>query len=538
MAPTFSPGCALVAGLALVGLAVLPGLAQDTIEVDASQVLRTFNHNPIGINVNHLMDADAKRPAGSRPLTTALKELGVASLRFPEGELGDSYLWAMPPFPVQAAAHPQWALRGPGLWPSKDLRFSTPDFQPKADIMSFDGFLGLAHATGAWPVIIVAYDSAYKKIGKGESGPTVAELITSAAAWVRYANVTKGRKIRYWEIGNESDISPEAHSGGDPGAKQYAEDVVAFAQAMRKEDPSIKIGISVWQNKRLMELLEFPDLWPQVDFVSLHNYPTFGWKEGYETFRAGKHNLVYAIQEANALIEKSSLSPADKARIEFLVTETSAIDWAKKERWANVADHGHALVMFEIIGQTLLQPRVSQLHQWVTRWTHNDDAGQPLRVYDALTPNNQLTPMGQALSLWGKHLGRQLVAAAGTEMVHVYASPSPAKGLLAVFLLNKDTRSHRIRLKVHDSAGPKVLSIHRLSAASPEALSSSLTELPALSVLLEDMELPPLSVTVLELTQDSSGRRVHSINSQHLWNTMKSPDKPSWTRASMASPAP
>lgn len=103
MATISDPRCVLAAALAFAVLVALPVAAQDLVEVDAAKVLRTFDRNPIGINVNHLMDADSKRPAGSRPLTSVLKELGVGSLRFPEGELGDSYLWAVPPFPVQSA---------------------------------------------------------------------------------------------------------------------------------------------------------------------------------------------------------------------------------------------------------------------------------------------------------------------------------------------------------------------------------------------------------------------------------------------------
>jgi hypothetical protein len=497
MAPTFDFRTILAACCVLACAEFAPAASSQVVEVDAARVLRTFERNPIGININHLMDSDVKRPANSRPLAAALKEMGVASLRFPEGELGDSYLWAVPPFPAEAAARPQWALRGPGLWPANDPRFSTPDFQPHPEIMGFDAFLDLAGATGAEPVIIVAYDSAYKKIGPGDTRPDLQQLITSAAAWVRYANVTKARGIRYWEIGNESDISPEAHSGGDPGAPQYAEDFVAFARAMKAEDPSIKIGINVCKNKRLAALLEFPALWTQVDFVSLHNYPTFGWKAGYETFVSSRPNLIGGIEEANTLLQNSALSSADKNRVEFLVTETNTIDWAKEGRWKNTADHGHALVMFDVIGQTLLQPRVSHLQHWVTRWIHNDETDRPLRVYDALTPDNQFTPMGHALSLWARHIGRHLVAATGTDKVHAYATISPADGRMAVFLLNKDLQPQRISLKLQNVAALQVDAIHQLSAATPQDTTSELVALPVSSRPLDGMELPSLSITVL-----------------------------------------
>lgn len=488
----------------LAALSISPALAQDVIEVDASKVLQTFERNPLGININHLMDEDSKRASGSRPLPEALKAMGVSSLRFPEGELGDAYLWAAPPYPAKSADRPQWALVGPRFWPAKDPRFSTPDFQPKPNIMSFDGFLELVKAASAEPIIIVAYDSAYKKIGEGDVRPTLEELITSAAAWVHYANITKGSKIRYWEIGNETDIFPEAHGGADPGAEQYAKDVVAYARAMKAVDPSIKIGINFWKNQRLKELLAFPALWPHVDYLSLHNYPTYGWKEGYETFRTGRHNFAQSIQDAHSLIEQSSLAPSDRARIEFLITETSVIDWANTDNWPNVADHGHALVMFDIIGQTLLQPRVTHVQQWVTRWVDNDKTDQPLRVFDSLTPDNQLTPMGHALALWGQNIGQQLVSATGTDLVHAYASVTPKSDRLTVFLLNKDVLPKQVELALHHLNNPQLESVRHLSAPSAEALHSSLTESKVSEVSLESIQLPPLSISVFCFSSKAS----------------------------------
>src|SRR5436190_1896173 len=68
------------------------------------------------------------------------------------------------------------------------------------------------------------------------------------AAWVRYANVTKGYGAKYWEIGNE--IYGNGHYGADWEADshpaktpvEYANNVVAYADAMKAVDPSVKIG--------------------------------------------------------------------------------------------------------------------------------------------------------------------------------------------------------------------------------------------------------------------------------------------------------
>lgn len=473
--------------------------APELIVVDSTKVLRTFPQPPIGINVNHLMDADSKRPPGTRPLTKALTDLGVKSLRFPEGELGDSYLWATPPFPAQSATKPQWALRGPKLWPSQQSRFSTPDFQPLPDIMGFDAFMELCQATQAAPIIIVAYDSAYKKVEEGSVKPTLEELKISAVEWVRYANITKKWNIRYWEIGNETDIKPEAHSGADPGAKQYVQDVIAFSRAMKAVDPTIKIGINVWNNKRLTELLTHQELGAAIDYLSLHNYPTFGWKEGYEVFRKKRVDFMHGLREANTLLDASAFSEKDKARLEILVTETNTIDWSKDNGWPNVADLGHALVNFEIIGQTLLVPRVTSLQQWVTRWIHNDETDRPLRVYDALDQNNNLTPLGHSVAMWANHLGDNLVSATGTDSVIAYASTSSTQSRLAVFLLNKTRETKSVALTFKNRSPGYPMMIHTMKGENPEALvvTSQSRELLSGSKTIPELSLDPLSITVI-----------------------------------------
>lgn len=60
-----------------------------------------------------------------------------------------------------------------------------------------------------------------------------------AAAWVKYANVTKKLGIKFWEIGNEMDGYWE--EGGPVTAAQYARKYLAYARAMKRVDPSILI---------------------------------------------------------------------------------------------------------------------------------------------------------------------------------------------------------------------------------------------------------------------------------------------------------
>jgi alpha-L-arabinofuranosidase len=136
--------------------------------------------------------------------------------------------------------------------------------------------MGTVKSVGAQTILIANYGS-----GTPEE----------AAAWVKYANITKGYHDQYWEIGNEvygngyygADWELDQHASKSPAT--YANNVVQYIQAMKAVDPTIKIGV----------VLTLPDSWPDgvvasgdskdwnqtvlpivgpyVDFAIVHYYP-------------------------------------------------------------------------------------------------------------------------------------------------------------------------------------------------------------------------------------------------------------------------
>jgi Glycosyl hydrolases family 39 len=131
-----------------------------------------------------------------------------------------------------------------------------------------DKFVAYAQAIGATPILQVP-------LLKDQNGarPTPA----TAAAFVTYANVTKGYGIKYWEIGNEPDLYSD--QGDLPGytAANYCTDFAAFADAMRAADPTIKILGPELSNKYVPGndwLTPFlTGCGSKVDIVSVHRYP-------------------------------------------------------------------------------------------------------------------------------------------------------------------------------------------------------------------------------------------------------------------------
>jgi hypothetical protein len=344
--------------------------AAENITINATTVLRSTANKPVGINMNYLVDDEASRPSGSpRTLTQALADAKARYLRFPGGEKSDNYLWTTisstdgasvttsstipSPLAPRVADPSQWPGNG-NYADATTGRFTGPH-------QDFEEFMTMCRTNGAEPVIVVAYDDAREVTGR-TTGPTLSELIASAAAWVKFANVTKGYNIRYWSIGNESWF----RSGQT--ASIYAGHVAQFSSAMRAVDSTIKIGAhgntSAWFNTVIANASS------SIDWLDVHDYPTYNWTSGYNEFRLNNKTLTTDLDKAITSIAAAS-STTDQTRLKVGVTEANAIDWATTNPWSNVNDLGHALVTFDMIGQQLSKPKLDFIQLWNTRWTQN-----------------------------------------------------------------------------------------------------------------------------------------------------------------------
>src|SRR4051812_34686509 len=297
-----------------------------TVTIDVAKRSKTLTGRENGINLDYLMDGGFTNP--SIPASTALKNMNVRLLRYPGGEKSDNYLWSGAPW---TAASPRMALKDTATdWPTKDSRFvdvASPEKLCKPVVLDFDEFMTLSKATGAEPLIVVAYDGMYNSVSAAK--PTKADLIKNAVEWVRYANVTKKFGIKYWMLGNESWNFPDYN--GQTTAEQYAADLYDFASAMKAVDPSIKIvanGISGWWPTLLQsKAVSF------IDFLALSWYPVANYTEGYETYRKNNESLTWEIDEVVNNI--ATYAPAaDKARIKVILSEYNSFDYEGK--WADV----------------------------------------------------------------------------------------------------------------------------------------------------------------------------------------------------------
>ncbi|GAA2348605.1 cellulose binding domain-containing protein [Dactylosporangium salmoneum] len=181
-----------------------------TVSVNAGQSLATFGSGLVGANVA-IWDGMLADPQTS----TLLKNAAVSFVRYPGGSYGDIYHWQTNTAPGGYVA-------------------------PNTD---FDHYMSMVKSTGAQPIVIANYGSGTPQ---------------EAADWVRYANVTKGYGVKYWEIGNE--VYGNGHYGAnwetdnhaDKSPRGYATNFLQYVSAMKAVDPTIKIGV----------VLTTPGYWP------------------------------------------------------------------------------------------------------------------------------------------------------------------------------------------------------------------------------------------------------------------------------------
>ncbi|WP_229721062.1 hypothetical protein [Dyella nitratireducens] len=427
------PLCVFMLGVGSIPAAVA-GTASAQVTVNTGKVLSSVSLYALGVNTavwdGHLQDAG---------VANLLRTDGVGVMRYPGGSTADNFHWQ-----------------------SNTL----DDSGSNAGSTAFDQFMQVAQQVGASPIITVNY---------GSGSPA------EAAAWVKYANITKHYNIHYWEIGNElygngtygSSWERDLHAQKGPAA--YASNALQFIQAMKAVDPSIQVGL----------VLTAPGNWPDgqtsgsspqpwndtvlqtacssADFVSIHWYPQGPWGEsdaGLLTApRDGESTSVSSTPSIPSMVSTlhSKLSQycgAHASSVRIMTTESNAVSYNPGKQTTSLVN---ALYLAEDY-MTWLANGVINVDWWTT---HNSEAtgnnnGANLYGtnnygdYGLLSDGgsnepsvNTPFPAYYGLQIVGKVVGPHdhIVAASSNQgLVQVHAVKK-LNGSVAVLLVNTDPSS-------------------------------------------------------------------------------------------------
>jgi hypothetical protein len=242
---------------AITGSGLTPQAA--TIVADASQPGIPMTRDQLGANLALYFNESA-----STPLAALLNGAGVGMIRWPGGDVADTYHW-------QTNINTENAVNG--------QTFCTPNYSVNS-ATAFDPFmLNMVKTSGFDLNITVNYGSNLACTGGGDPN--------EAAAWVNYANNLKGYGVKYWTVGNEQyfnalnlaavDLNSTPHN-----AAFYASQVAnQFYPLMKAQDPTIQVGVDIVAGTLTGNNI-IPS-WDQIvlanakyDFVEMHFYPEYG----------------------------------------------------------------------------------------------------------------------------------------------------------------------------------------------------------------------------------------------------------------------
>lgn len=469
--------CTLILTAALAIAAVSPSSAAaytrhtqaggDTqVNIDNGTSLGRVPETAIGIN-NAVWDGNLL----NSDVPGLMRQDGVKVMRYPGGSTSDVYHWqSNSVVPNQSFANPN---------------------------NTFDAFMGVAQATGAQPMITINYGSGTPQ---------------EAAGWVQYANKggpgysgpvptyaggsSTGHNygIKYWEIGNELygngtygadweyDLNPK-------GPTAYANNVVAYSQAMKAVDPSVKIGVVLtspgnWPDNQTSSLS--PQPWndtvlpiacSSIDFVIAHWYsqgPTgesdaglLGAPEnGESTSVSFTPSIPTMVSTLRSKINQDC--GAHASAVQIMVTETNSVSY-------NVGKQTVGLVNALFLADnymTWLENGVANVDWWdmhngITTGNNNSSSlygTANYGDYGVLSSGNSAngiseppadTPFPpyyglQMVSKLARPGGQMLSTSSDQSLVVVHAVRQ-ANGKIAVMMINKDpSASHFVKLSWSD----------------------------------------------------------------------------------------
>jgi alpha-N-arabinofuranosidase len=299
-----------------------------------------------------------------------------------------------------------------------------------------DEHMKLVTSLGAQAIITVNYGSGRDRTGALSTTASLDQKVKRAAAWVAYLNGRPGDTrpigvdheghdwrtvgawaqrradrghpapygVRYWEIGNEVYGRWET---GFTTVRQYAQDVLAFAAAMKAVDPTIKVGAVTWAEPHFRGDADPTDEWAPtlvrlagdaLDFLVVHlyypaAYTSYTSPTWFTAVMAAAQQAVADLTTLRAVLAANS---ARGGQLELVVTEYGIAPLAGEARdYSNLAG---SLYDGDLLMTLLQHPELNVT--LATAWTLHDPSTQLAAVhFDWATNSRWARPQAYALQL-------------------------------------------------------------------------------------------------------------------------------------------
>jgi hypothetical protein len=200
------------------------------VDLTASKTGARISKAFLGMNLSYFNTTD--QIWNDYALREKLSQAKVGALRYPGGEETSYFHWQHPGVNGYEDVWDDPKTHG---FSHGRGRFQTTWVAPEQwdcneDYMDFDEFMAECLAIGAEPIVGL-------NLSSGRKHNRQAEGLQEALEWMRYAKA-QGYEVKYWFLDNEPWHFEANHTFT---LEEYAEEVVAYGTAIKKEFPDVKL---------------------------------------------------------------------------------------------------------------------------------------------------------------------------------------------------------------------------------------------------------------------------------------------------------
>ncbi len=393
-----------------------------TVKVDATRVLRRVNPYMTGMNSmvwcgkDWFLNPDRLEKA---------RQAGLRFWRFPGGSYSNTY---------------HWDGDYKGRTTNNENRDPSVGSQP--NFIQTDDFIEFCRQVGAEAIVTVNYGCA-----RYESPEEAADL---AARWVKYFNVKKRFKVRYWEIGNENygpwEDGYKVEGQPPMSGSIYGKDFAVIADAMKKVDPDIFVGAPCvrfdgggqWDGYLFWMRDMLPLVAGQADFLVQHNY--FGkWPYNGSTYVPNDDETI--LRELSAVQDIKTQNDAMVAKYTKL-TEPLPVAFTEfnlLESPTQTLQLFNGLYEAAVLGEQMKAGfAASNIWDWQNTYEAKTGGDNGLLARgDPDVADNTPRPTYYTYAIYDRAFGDQMVeSSSSNDQVRVYASTF-AGGEVGLILVNQ-----------------------------------------------------------------------------------------------------
>ncbi len=308
-------------------------------------------------------------------------------------------------------------------------------------------------------------------------GTGTVEMAVEWVKWVkdRQKYAREPFNVKYWEMGNELDGDWElGHflpDGSNMTAQEYIRRYKLFSTAMKKADPTIKVGGSVASSMQLVFIEELiKDTSCPIDFISFHAYPSNDNDTDFVTMAAEAVKVNDAVQRIKNWLNQ--YRPDQKEDIEIAVTEWNI----KVKEDITTVSMLNALWSSVMIGE-MAKAGVDIALQWDLFST------TPAGGHGLFNPKDpRMNPRSQywAMYLWSKYMGNEMTDLTIDAPPYVKSYSTLENDTIAIMIIN-GSKQNDVSLSLNLPGVKHKLQAQEITFSKNQYQLDKTTLLPAIS---------------------------------------------------------